>query len=195
MGFWSRGRRDKDDGEVEAPPPAAASIVAATLLAVVEFWTGEQRTLAGMDLSQGRLTDLINREGVLQVVLLHDPPDDPSQLIELRPGMEWTEYPVAEALLVIPPPQTTDPAKRLHRPRQPIDLAIGPFLISGMVHVPAGAQASGFLFRRTARFAPVTRATIRAKGLPDAEQYADVVLVNIGRTEEAGTSGSMSQRR
>ena len=49
--------------------------------------------------------------------------------------------------------------------------------------------------RQTARFAPVTRATIRARGLEGAEQYADVVLVNIGRTEEAGTSGSMSQRR
>jgi hypothetical protein len=169
--------------------------VAATLLAIVEFWTGEHRTMAGVDLSHGRLTDLINREAVIPIVLLRDPPDDPAQLIELRPEMEWTPYPVAQALLVIPPPQPTDPAKRLHRPRQPIDLAIGPFLISGMVHVPAGAQASGFLFRQTARFAPVTRATIRAQGLPDAEQYAEVVLVNIGRTEEAGTSGSISQRR
>jgi hypothetical protein len=194
LGFWSRGRRDKEQGEAETPPPGAASVVAATLLAVVEFWTGEQRTLAGMDLSHGRLTDLINREAVVQVVLLDDRPDDPSQLIELRPGMEWTEYSVAEALLVIPPPQATDPTKRLHRPRQPIDLAIGPFLISGMVHVPAGAQASGFLFRQTARFAPVTRATIRVRDL-EGEQYADVVLVNLGRTEEAATSGSMSQRR
>jgi hypothetical protein len=148
-----------------------------------------------MDLSHGRLTDLINREAVIQVVLLDDRPDDPRQLIEWRTGMEWTDYPVAEALLVIPPPQVTDRTKRLHRPRQPIDLAIGPFLISGMVHVPAGAQASGFLFRQTARFAPVTRATIRAKGLPDAEQYAEVVLVNIRRSEEAGASASMSQRR
>ena len=151
--------------------------------------------MAGMDLSHERLTDLINREAVVPVVRLDDRPDDPSQLIELRPGMWWTKYPVAQALLVIPPPQATDPNKRLHRPRQPIDLAIGPFLISGMVHVPAGAQASGFLFRQTGRFAPVTRATIRARGLEGAEQYADVVLVNIGRTEQAGTSGSMSQRR
>jgi hypothetical protein len=191
--FWSRGRRGKEQREAETPPPVAASVVAATLLAVVEFWTGEQRTLAGMDLSHGRLTDLINREAVVQIVPLENRPDDPSQLIELRPGMEWTEYPVAEALLVIPPPQATDPSKRLHRPRQPIDLAIGPFLISGMVHVPAGTQAAGFVFRHTARFAPVTRATIRSSG-EGWEQYADVVLVNIGRTAEAG-SGSMSQRR
>jgi hypothetical protein len=47
---------------------------------------------------------------------------------------------------------------------------------------------------QTARFAPVTRATIRAKGAEGWEQYADVVLVNIGRTEQAGTSASMSQR-
>jgi hypothetical protein len=50
------------------------------------------------------------------------------------------------------------------------------------------------LFRHTARFAPVTRGTIRTRDPEGAEQYADV-LVNIGGTDEAGTSGSMSQRR
>jgi hypothetical protein len=193
VGFWSRGRRGKEE-EKEAPPPVAG-VVAATLLAVVEFLTAEQRTVVGMDLSHERLTDLINRETVVPVVLLAERPEDPAQLIELRAGLQWTEYPVADALLVVPPPQGTDPTKRLHRPRQPIDLAIGPFLVSGMVHVPAGAQAAGFLSRQSARFAPVTRATIRADGQEEVEWYADVVLVNLGRTEESGTSGSMSQRR
>jgi hypothetical protein len=193
VGFWSRGRRGKEE-EKEAPP-AVAGVVAATLLAVVEFLTAEQRTVAGMDLSHERLTDLINRENMVRVVLLEERPEDPAQLIEMQAGLQWTEYPVADALLVLPPPQGTDPTTRLHRPRQPIDLAIGPFLVSGMVHVPAGAQAAGFLSRQNARFAPITRATIRAQGLEEVEWYADVVLVNLGRTEESGPSGSMSQRR
>jgi hypothetical protein len=50
-------------------------------------------------------------------------------------------------------------------------------------------------FRQTARFALVTRATIRAGDLPGAEQYADVVLVNLSQTNDARTAGSMSQRR
>jgi hypothetical protein len=53
-----------------------------------------------------------------------------------------------------------------------------------MVSVPPGAQAAGYLFRQNARFAPVTRATVRDSGLPGFEQRAEVVLVNMRRVEK-----------
>lgn len=178
MSFWSRGRRGNEPEDV---PAVAGPMV--TRLAVVEFWAASQRTLAGVDLSQERLTDLINREDFLSVVLLDEQPEDLSLPIEMRPGQHWSQLSVADALLVLPPPQATNPLRRLHRPRQPVEIAIGPFVVSGMVHVPPGAQAASFLFRQNSRFAAVTRAAVRDSGLPGFEQRAHVVLVNMRRVE------------
>jgi hypothetical protein len=178
VGFLSRGRRGQESEE----PPAAAEPIA-TRLSVVEFWAASQRTLAGMDLSQGRLTDLINRQDILPVVLLDERPEDLSQPIELRANQDWTQFLVWDALVILPPPQATDPLRRLHRPRQAVEVVIGPFVVSGMVHVPPGAQAAGFLLRQNLRFAPVTRATVRDSGRDGFEQHADVVLVNMRRVE------------
>lgn len=178
MGFWSRGRRNEDS---EEPPPAPEP--AGTGLSVVEFWAAGQRTLAGMDLSQGRLTDLINRQDILPVVLLDERPEDVSQPVQLGPNHSWTQFLVWDALVIVPPPQPTDPLRRLHRPRQPIQAVVGPFSVSGMVHVPPGAQAAGFLLRQNLRFAPVTRATVRDSAIDGFEQRAEVVLVNMRRVE------------
>lgn len=178
MGFWSKGRRDK---EAEQPPTEVESTL--PQLSVVEFWAADQRTLAGLDLSKERLTDLINRQDILPVVLLDDRPDELSQPIEMQANQAWTRFLVWDALLILPPPQVTDPSRRLHRPRQPIEIVIGPFVVSGMVHVPPGAQAAAFLLRQNARFAPVTRAAVRDSGLEGFEQRAEVVLVNMRRIE------------
>src|SRR4026207_1971841 len=101
--FWARGRR-RD--EAEGAPAALAP--AATHLAVVEFWAPSQRTLAGVDLSQERLTDLINREVDLSVVLLDAQPEDLSKPIEMRAGQQWSQLSVEKALLILPPPQATN---------------------------------------------------------------------------------------
>lgn len=174
MSFWSRGRRDKESAD---PPSADAETT--PRLAVVEFWAANRRTLVGMDLSQDRLTDLVNRQDSLPVVLLDEQPEDPSKPIEMRPGQQWTQLSIADALLILAPPQTTDPLRRLHRPRQRVEVVIGPFIVSGMVHVPPGAQAAGFLMRQNLRCAPITRAAVRDSGLTGFEQRADVVLVNM----------------
>ena len=178
MGFWSKGRRDK---ESKQPPTDVGPTT--TVLSVVEFWAPGQRTLAGLDLSQERLTDLINREDFLPVVLLDGQPEDLSQPIEMRADQKWSRLSVGDALLILPPPQPTDPSRRLHRPRQPVEIVIGPFAVSGMVHVPPGAQAAGFLLRQNARFAAITRAAVRDSGLEGFEQRAEVVLVNMRRIE------------
>ncbi len=177
MSFLSKGRRgNESEGSQTAEPTA-------THLSVVEFWTAEQRTLAGMDLSQGRLTDLINRQDILPVVLIDERPQDLSQPIEKRADQPWAHFLIWDALLIVPPPQATDPSRRLHRPKQPVEIVIGQFIITGMVHIPPGAQAAGFLLRQNLRFAPVTRAVVRDGGREGFEQRADVILVNMRRVE------------
>jgi hypothetical protein len=179
VSFWPLRKRGK---EVEPPPPVQHKPAAASL-AVVELWTADQRATVGIDLSQGRLTDLFNKEDSIRVVMLDAPPEDRSKPIEKRPGQEWLDLEIEQALLVFPPPRATDPNRRLHRPRQPIEITIGPFEVSGVVHIPPGAQAAGFIFRRNNRFTPVTRATVRDTRLAGFEQRAEVVLVNLRRVE------------
>lgn len=178
MSFWPLRRRPK---EPEAAPTSSPSRSGATGLSVVELWTADQRATVGIDLSQGRLTDLFNREDTIQVVVLDAPPEDPSKLVDKRPEQEWVELEVEQALLVFPPPQPTNPTRRLHRPKQPIEIVIGPFEISGVVSIPPGAQAAGFIFRQNVRFTPVTRAAVRDTRLIGFEQRAEVVLVNLRR--------------
>lgn len=190
MSIWPLRRRRK---EADPAPVLAAQRAASPRLAVVELWTADQRVTVGVDLSQGRLTDLFNREQTLRVVVLDGPPEDPSKLIERRPEQEWLELEVEQALLVFPPPQATNPNRRLHRPKQPVEIVIGPFEIAGVVSIPPGAQAAGFIFRQNVRFTPVTRAAVRDTRLAGFEQRAEVVLVNlrrVGTIRDVGIGGS-----
>lgn len=178
MSFWPLRRRRK---EPEPPTMPIPTKPAAAGLSVVELWTADQRATVGIDLSQGRLTDLLNREETIHVVVLDAPPEDPSRLVEKRPEQEWVELEVEQAMLVFPPPQPTNPTRRLHRPKQPIEIVIGPFEVNGVVSIPPGAQAAGFMFRQNVRFTPVTRAAVRDARLVGFEQRAEVVLVNLRR--------------
>ncbi len=178
MSFWSLGRRKKEPEP--APGPELQVVVS---LGVVEFWTADQRLTVGMDLGHRRLTDLVNGQDAVRVVPFEVAPEDPSLPVPMRPDQAWSDLSVEDALLVFPPPQPTDPQRRLHRPKQAVDIRIGPFEIFGSVHIPPGAQAAGFLFRQQARFTPITRATVRDTRLAGYEQRAEVVLVNLKRVD------------
>ena len=178
MGFFSRGRRTEEPDETSADPVKAPP---AARLSVVEFWTADQRQIVGIDLSHERLTDLLNREGSIRVAMLDMVPEDRSLQVDVRPDLRWANLAVDDSLLVFPPPQASDPHRRLHRPRQPVEIAIGPFEIVGSAHIPPGAQAAGFLMRQSNRFTAITRVVVRDPQLPGFEQRADVLLVNLRR--------------
>ena len=122
MSFWSRGRRAK-----ESATETSALVLApgSGRLAVVEFWSADHRIVAALDLDQERLADLLNREDFLSVVVLDAPPEDRSQRLDPTPGQPWSQLEVGESLLVLPPPQPANPTRRLHRPRQPVEIRIG----------------------------------------------------------------------
>jgi hypothetical protein len=178
VGFFSRGRRTEGPDEASADPVKAPP---AARLSVVEFWTADQRHIVGIDLSHERLTDLLNREGSIRVAMLDMVPEDRSLQVDVRPDLRWANLAVDDSLLVFPPPQASDPHRRLHRPRQPVEIAIGPFEIVGSAHIPPGAQAAGFLMRQSNRFTAITRVVVRDPQLPGFEQRADVLLVNLRR--------------
>jgi len=150
---------------------------------VVELWTAEGRRRVAIDPGGGRVTDLLNGEPVVRAVVVTAAPGEMPASIEPGPQHTWQDVDVDEVLLAFPPPQASDPRRRLHRPRQLIELRIGPFEVSGSVHVPPGAQAAGYLFRKGGRFEPVTRASVRDIRFELFEQRAEVVLVNLRRVE------------
>lgn len=183
MVFWKLGRR-----KAAEPTPWAPEASAVKTFAVVELWTVTERAVVAMDLGSPdegtvRLTDALNGNSLVPMVQLGSPPEDGASAIELPPGHAWHNVDVESVLLAFPPSQATDPRRRLHRPRQLIDLTIGPFEVSGSVAIPPGAQAAGYLFRVNARFSPVTRATVRDSRSEVFEQRAEVVLVNLHRVE------------
>ena len=101
---------------------------------------------------------------------------------------ELFDMPLDELLIVAPPEQPTDPARRLHRPGKLIHLSVGPYEVSGSAHVPAGAEAIAFLLRHNTRFVALRRATIDSGDAPEW----DVVLVNLSQahsTRNADAAG------
>ena len=129
---------------------------------------GEVQMLAG----SGRFTELLNGQEPVRVRAMPDP--------EEQGEPEWVDVDMGqrdEILAVAPPPQDTNPLLRLHRPVQEVNVRIGPYLVTGQVHAPAGSEAIGFLMRHRPHFTPLTRATIRR---PDeADVRVAVLIINL----------------
>jgi len=194
VSFLFRNRSsESDDQPAHESLSEPAQSAAAAQLAPVEFFTVRDHVVATMDAGRERVTDQLNRDGSLQVLA----PRAGSSSFESLTGdtavdSEWVAFDVGEVLLVVPPAQPSDPLRRLHRPRQPVDMRIGPFEVSGSVHIPPGTQASGYLYRINPHFVPVTEALIKRVDPEPFERRDEVVLVNlrlIDRFEGAGMVG------
>jgi len=137
----------------------------------IEVFTADGSGRVGIDLDADRMTDLLNHASHL---LVWD---------RAAPGGEPVELVTDAVLLVIPPVQLTDHRRRLHRLRQALRIRIGPYAVTGHLHVPPGAQAGGYLMRINPRFVPLTDAIIEHAGPEPVARRADVLLVNLHQVE------------
>jgi hypothetical protein len=97
-------------------------------------------------------------------------------------GNSWLEIDDEERdeiLALIPPPRATDPRKRLHRLPQEVSVRVGPYVVTGHAHIPAGAEVTGFLIRHWPHFVPLTNATIREAGRPDIKVPISIVNLRV----------------
>jgi hypothetical protein len=99
------------------------------------------------------------------------------RITDLLNGMD--DESTADVLLVVPPSQELDPRRRLHRPGQDVRVVVGPYEVVGLLHVPPGTQATGFIARVNPRFVPITQATIRLVDDESEHVAAPVVLANL----------------
>ena len=97
----------------------------------------------------GRLSDILNRATSLTVSRADGAAGAPD---------------LAEVLLLVPPHESGDPQRHLHRPGRALRVVIGPYEVTGDAHVPPGAQPTGFLLRVRPRWVALTNATIQSQG-------------------------------
>jgi hypothetical protein len=148
-----------------AQEPSAVESQPESVEVEVSLWTaaGSRQAVARIP-ANTRVSDLLN---------------DPS-------ATALFNVPLDELLIVAPPEQPTDPARRLHRPGKLIHLSVGPYEVSGSAHVPAGAEAIAFLLRHNTRFVALRRATIDSADGP----AWDVVLVNLSQAHSTRNAAS-----
>jgi hypothetical protein len=161
-------RTSRVDGSSATPLPPRADPHAVDIQLFTTDGRGDVQLLAGPE----RVTDLLN--GV-EPVRLRAPRE-----AEAMVGNSWVEIDDEERdeiLAVVPPARTTDPQKRLHRLPQQVSMLVGGYVVSGDAHVPAGAEATGFLLRHRPHFVPLTKATIRRAGQPEVS--VPVAIVNL----------------
>jgi hypothetical protein len=159
-----------DDGSPVTPllPPVDPHAVDVRLFTIEG--TGDVQLLAG----GARVTDLLN---AAEPVMLRAPRDADAMV-----GNSWVEVDEDERdeiLAVLPPPRATDPQKRLHRLPQEVSIRVGPYVVTGQAHVPAGAEATGFLLRHRPHFVPLTKAKIRQAGQPDVSVPISIVNLRV----------------
>jgi hypothetical protein len=129
---------------------------------------GDIQVLAG----SGRITDVLNGAEPVRVRAKPDA-EEPGEGPWIDLDIEQRD----EILALAPPPMGTNPLLRLHRPSQEVSVRIGPYLVTGEAHVPAGSEATGFLMRHRPHFIPLTRAKVSQADEQDVS--VPVAIVNL----------------
>ncbi len=164
--LFSRFRRQHPSGEADVaqPDPTFSEDSAGVPIdAFIEAGAVQLRLHA----PAGRLSDTLNRETSIRV--------------ERTDG--GAPPTIEDLLLLVPPPREVDRARRLHRPGRAVRIWIGPYEVTGDVHVPPGTEATGFLMRNSPRFVALTNAIVRSTIGVIADRDMDVALVNLQRAE------------
>lgn len=100
-------------------------------------------------------------------------------------GADWIEIYPDETLLVVPPPHVSSPELRLTRTLHRVAIRLDDLAVAGIAHLRPGEQDDPVM-RATRRFLPLTEASFARDG--EAEQTADVVIVNLRRVSEFRTT-------
>jgi len=148
----------------------------------IELYTVSGHQLGWMGPVTGRTSDQLNGTDPLRVAELHEANGDTHadrEVIDEDHGLKWSEPERDELLFVVPPPLLAPNRHlRLHRRLEEISLDVGPFTITGLVHIRPGSEVGDFIFHSNRRFLPLTRVEVRQDDEPNWWRSFGVVIVN-----------------
>lgn len=172
------------------PATAGATAVAtANDLAPIELYTADARIVGWIAANGQRVTDLLNAEDELHLWRPSPGPFDGAEASgagspapeapdgETEPG-EWQTLTTDRVILAMPPEWRASRQLRLHRRLRRVALAVGPFNVTGNVHLPPGTEAGPALLSRGPRWLPLTEAYLLHTAEPSFEHVVSVVIVN-----------------
>lgn len=154
----------------------------APMMEPIEIYTADRRVSGWLTSGGRRITDLLNETPEVRIwrpaARAFD--GDLNQAVPVPAGDgEWYAVSSDEIVVAMPPDRTSHRQVRIHRQLQRVRLEIGPFQVTGGLHVPPGAQVDAYLMRYPHRFVPLTAAAIVHLGQVETEQVVDVAIVNI----------------
>jgi hypothetical protein len=147
-----------------------------TDLAPIELYTADTRVVGWIASNGQRVSDLLLANDELRLWQPRAGSDDMTVRPVLDKSGEWRSVPTADVLLVMPPEWRTNRQLRLHRRIQRVAADVGPFTVTGNMHMTPGApfpepfQMNGFI--------PLTEAHLLHHGEPAFEHVVSVVIVN-----------------
>ena len=178
MTFWNWRR-----GTQAAASSGSAAIAMAPDLAPIELYTADSRIVGWIAAGGRRVTDLLNERDELR--LWHPAPgpleEEPAPRSKKPPDTdtgEWDSIAAAQVLLAMPPEWRSSRQLRLHRRLRRVAMSVGPFTVTGNLHLHPGVEPGHHLLSRGQAFLPLTDAYLLHAGDPPFEHVVSVVIVN-----------------
>jgi hypothetical protein len=173
---WRRGTQPASSG--------SAALSLAPDLAPIELYTAESRIVGWVAAGADRVTDLLNNHDELRLWRPAPGPLGETGVPEQRtphPGEqngEWQSVMAASVLLAMPPEWRSSRQLRLHRRLRRVAVMVGPFSVTGNLHLHPGVEPGPHLLARGPAFMPLTDAYLLHTGEPPFEHVVSVVIVN-----------------
>jgi len=177
VSFWNW----RSSGPINSGGSALATPT--TDLAPIELYTADTRVVGWIATSGQRVTDLLEEHDLLRLWRPNPGPTDESapkagqRVAEPAEGSgDWQSLVTEQVVLVMPPEWRVNRQLRLHRRLRRVAVSVGPFRLTGNVHLAPGTEPEGVLYRR--RFLPLTDVHLLHDGEPAFEHVVSVVIVN-----------------
>jgi hypothetical protein len=173
---WRRGTQTASSG--------TAALSLAPDLAPIELYTADARIVGWVAAGGLRVTDLLNNHDELRLWRPAPGPIDATDVPDDRlphPGDqngEWQSLSAAAVLLAMPPEWRSSRQLRLHRRLRRVAISIGPFNVTGNLHLHPGVEPGPHLLARGPSFMPLTDAYLLHDGEPPFEHVVSVVILN-----------------
>ena len=170
------------------------AVALTTDLAPIELYTADARIVGWIAAGGRRVTDLLNERGELRLwrpspgpihdtatldsVTVDTPALNTASPPESEESVEWETLETDRVILAMPPEWRASRQLRLHRRLRRVALTVGPFNVTGNLHLAPGGEIGPHILHRGPHWLPLTEAYLLHTADPPFEHVVSVVIVN-----------------